>query len=351
LENLAGLKPWHAIHATPPFADIITVIDNAHTAYPSARVLSALTPTEIDPTFVVTMQHGDQSRAQFRVAAHPATGQVLGIMPKGDSWVSVVERLHVNLLIGRIGRKLNGIAAGSLILLNVTGLVVWWPGIRSWTRAIKVDFHRNWRRINFDLHRAAGFWTLAIVSVWAISGVYFAWPGEMIELIKQFSPVITARPPAVRVQPKSVESAPGLHDIIAQARLADPGTTLKGIALPASPRSPLLIFMRRGNGIGYEYADTLYFDPYNGKHLTTWRYGINQSLGDWFIWLQVPLHFGTYWGLGIKMLWAVLGLVVPLLTVTGAVMYWNRALRRKWKHWREGSKILTDPGKRNILVR
>ena len=337
LETLAGLKPWHGIHATPPFADIAAVIDNVQAAYPSARVLSALAPTDQDPIFVATMQSGDQSRAQFKVAAHPATGEVLGRMPRGDSWVGVVERLHVNLLIGRIGRKLNGVAAGFLILLSVTGLVVWWPGIKSWTRALKVDFNRKWRRVNFDLHRAAGFWTLAIVSVWAVSGVYFAWPGQTIELVKRFSPVITARPPAVRVQPQTGDSAASLHDMIAQAYVTDPGTTLKGIAFPAGPRSPLLIYMRRGNGIGYEYADTLYFDPYDGKHLATWRYGINQSLGDWFIWLQVPLHFGTYWGLGIKILWAALGLAIPLLSVTGAVMYWNRALRRKWKHWREGS--------------
>ena len=351
LETLAGVKPWHGIHAKRPFADIVTVIDNVQAAYPGARVLSALTPTEADPFFVATMQSADHSLTQLKVAVHPVTGEVLGRMPRADSWVAVVQRLHVNLLMGRTGRKLNGVAAGFLMLLNVTGLVVWWPGIKSWTRALKVDFGRKWRRINFDLHRAAGFWTLAVVSAWAVSGVYFAWPSETIELVKRFSPVIAARPPAVRVQPKNVESAPVLHDMIAQAHAADPGTTLRGLAFPATARSPLLIFMRRGNGIGYEYADTLYFDPYDGKHLTTWRYGINQSLGDWFIWLQVPLHFGTYWGMGIKILWAALGLTVPLLTITGAVMYWNRALRRKWKHWRERSRKSSEPGDGNILVR
>jgi uncharacterized iron-regulated membrane protein len=59
---------------------------------------------------------------------------------------------------------------------------------------------------------------------------------------------------------------------------------------------------------------------------------VNQSLGDWIIWLQVPLHFGTYWGLAVKIVWAAVGLAIPMLAVTGLLMYWNRVLRRKWKH-------------------
>ena len=73
----------------------------------------------------------------------------------------------------------------------------------------------------------------------------------------------------------------------------------------------------------------MYFNPYNGDYISTWRYGVNQSLGDWIIWSQVPLHFGTYWGLGVKIVWAVAGLAIPLLAVTGLLMYWNRALRQE----------------------
>jgi uncharacterized iron-regulated membrane protein len=82
--------------------------------------------------------------------------------------------------------------------------------------------------------------------------------------------------------------------------------------------------------MGREYTDTIYFNPYDGTHLATWRYGVNESLGDWFIWSQIPLHYGTYWGLAIKILWAAMGLTMPLLAVSGLLMYWNRYLRRKW---------------------
>ena len=96
--------------------------------------------------------------------------------------------------------------------------------------------------------------------------------------------------------------------------------------------------MRRGNSVGREYVDTVYFNPYSGEYISTWRYGVNQTLGDWIIWSQVPWHFGTYWGLGVKLVWAAAGLAIPLLAVTGLLMYWNRWLRRKWRRLRKGTR-------------
>ncbi len=40
------------------------------------------------------------------------------------------------------------------------------------------------------------------------------------------------------------------------------------------------------------------------------------------------LHFGRFAGLGGKIVWAAAGLVPPLLLGTGAVMWWNRVVRR-----------------------
>lgn len=82
----------------------------------------------------------------------------------------------------------NGVGAAFLLLLNATGMVIWWPGIRNWRRALKVDFERGWRRINFDLHVSVGFWTIVIASVWAVSGIYFGWPRPIFQFVNSLSP-------------------------------------------------------------------------------------------------------------------------------------------------------------------
>jgi uncharacterized iron-regulated membrane protein len=332
LEARSGRRPWQRIQLNPPFADPATVVRNLRTAFPRGRVISLLGPTDAEPTFVAVVQ----SRSRIKVACDAATGHVLGEFPKGAAWLRVVDELHASLLAQRTGRVLNGIGAAVLLLMCATGLVNWWPGVQNWRRGLKVDFRRRWRRINFDLHGAAGFWTIPILAFWGVSGIYFAWTGQVTRLVNRISPLVSSKPPVITVQPVGDVAEPDLDDLIRQARIVDPGAAWKGIAFPSGRRAPLEILMQRGKGTSREYEDTVYFDPYSGEHLATWKYGVNRSLGDWFIWAQVPVHFGTSWGLAFKIIWALAGLVLPLLAVTGLVMYWNRILRRKWAGLRNG---------------
>lgn len=219
---------------------------------------------------------------------------------------------------------MNGAAAGVLVLVAFTGLINWWPGIQNWRRALKMDFRRSWKRINFDLHSAVGFWTLALILMWALSGIYFAWPARVFEAVNRFSPIVNSRPPVVNIDPATAREAISFHAMVEKAQALDPGAHWKRIIFPYNRRSAFQVLMSGA------YEDTLYFNPYNGKFLSMWRYGDNRSLGDWIIWLQIPLHFGTHWGLGIKCLWAIIGLALPLLAITGVLMYWNRFLSKKW---------------------
>jgi len=334
LEALAGFHPWRGLQISGPFADPVHVIRNIRASFPETRLISLSVPAEADPIFTAVLQDRGRAIGSKRVALHPMTGEVLGLLPRRLpprwAWLGVVRSLHETLLSGEPGRRVNGVLAGLLLLTNLTGLMVWWPGLRTWPRALTVEFARTWRRVNFDLHRAAGFWTFGIVSFWGISGVYFGWSRETLDLVDRISPVVSARPPAVRVDPEPALPPPDLHSILAQASLLDPGTTLREIEFPSGARAPLKISMQRPGTRGAEFADTLYFNPYNGTYLATWKYGVNQSPGDWFIWLQIPLHFGTFWGVGVKIVWALFSLTIPLLAVTGALLYWNRFLRKRW---------------------
>lgn len=326
LGALAGAQPLHSINASEPIANISSVVRNLKAAYPRYRIIQVLGP-ETEPTFVARLQ----GEKQIRVAIDPTTAKVLGEDSRGPAWLDTLEQLHVSLFMSRSGRILNGVGAAFLLLMCITGLVNWWPGVRNWKRALKVDFRRSWRRINFDLHSSVGFWTLALISFWAVSGIYFAWPDQIFRFVDRISPIVTAKPPIVSVTPQSGAAEPDLDRLVERASAIDPGTKFAGVIFPISKTAPLEILMRRGNGLSREYEDTLYFDPYTGRHLSTWQYGVNKSLGDWFIWSQAPMHFGVYWGLGVKIAWAVIGLAIPALAVTGLLMYWNRTLRKKWK--------------------
>jgi uncharacterized iron-regulated membrane protein len=89
--------------------------------------------------------------------------------------------------------------------------------------------------------------------------------------------------------------------------------------------------MARSEQRNFRQSDYIFFDPSTGKMLALWHRGMPTTWGARFISLLTPLHFGYDWGLTIKIIWAVLGCALPILSITGILMYWNRSLSKKWR--------------------
>lgn len=276
-----------------------------------------------------------QELKERTIYVHPHTGAVVGDADRESSWVEWVEQLHVNLLTGRRGRLWNGIGASILLAVTFTGLLLWWPGIRNWRRSLSLDLRRNWKRINWDLHSVVGFWTIFFTLMWATTGMYFTWPKLFTTPFKKISPVVTASYPAAQLrralaQPPAPDAPLNVEAMIAEAQRQSPQGHLEGVFYGMGERPVFTVYMARGILGDYSNTDFVYLDQRSGQLLYTWHRGQNQTLGDWLVWLIAPLHFGTSWGQSLKALWALLGLVLPLLTVTGMLMYWNRWLSKRW---------------------
>ena len=119
---------------------------------------------------------------------NPYTGEDLGAaVTPGQLGVIWVARLHDELLFDRTGKYVNG--AGSIIvtLLVLTGLVVWWPGIARWRRSLLVNVRGGWKRVNWDLHSAMGFWLFLLMLVWGVSGIYLGIPEPFANFVDAIS--------------------------------------------------------------------------------------------------------------------------------------------------------------------
>ena len=87
--------------------------------------------------------------------------------------VEWIVNLHENLLFGESGRFVNGVGAICVILLCLTGAVIWWPGIDNWRRALTVNWRALFARFSWDLHSALGFWAFVPVLMWGNLGLIF----------------------------------------------------------------------------------------------------------------------------------------------------------------------------------
>ena len=142
-----------------------------------------------DPKRAVTISIDRDGKRQQRLF-DPYTGEDLGhALPLGWRLTTWLLDLHDNLLYGETGRSVNGVGALLMTLLSLTGAFIWWPGIQSWRRSLTIDWKANWRRLNWNLHSAIGFWTVAFVFLWGITGIYLSFPEPFMAIVNYLEPL------------------------------------------------------------------------------------------------------------------------------------------------------------------
>jgi uncharacterized iron-regulated membrane protein len=108
----------------------------------------------------------------------PYTGRDLGdAVACEPKLVSRLADLHDNLLGRWTGRTVNGAGAAVVLLMCLTGAILWWPGVLRWRHSLSLRWNVPPRRFIWDLHSALGFWTCLLVLMWAASGLYLGFPG------------------------------------------------------------------------------------------------------------------------------------------------------------------------------
>src|SRR5262245_24716022 len=117
--------------------------------------------------------------------------------------------LHDNLLAGETGRRVNGVFAFAVLALAATGLVIWWPGIKTWRRSLTLPRGLGWQRTTWHLHSMIGFWTFAFTVVFALSGAYFGFPALFQALADRLDPVTD--PDASRISDQVIYWLAYLH--------------------------------------------------------------------------------------------------------------------------------------------
>jgi uncharacterized iron-regulated membrane protein len=205
----------------------------------------------------------------------------------------------------------------------VTGLVIWWPGISRVGQAFTVHVRRGWRRVVWELHGTAGIWTIALLLVWAVSGIYFSFPvpfRSAVERVATLTPYVS-----LQSGPPGSSPAPAPSDLVRRAQARVPGAQLARVGVPSFERgtySVTLARVRHGDGDSSDEV-TMYFDSYTGAELAVIGQD-GRTTGDVFLTWLGRLHVGNFGGSLVKLVWFAGGLVFPLSFLTGVVMWWNR---------------------------
>jgi uncharacterized iron-regulated membrane protein len=164
--------------------------DAALRSYPGYVISRIMRARNRDQAVDVWLRRGEE--IQYRLF-DPRSGVDLGpSVPGGIRRVSQLIDLHDNLFAGETGRTVNGAGALATLVLTLTGLAIWWPGIKMWRRSLALRPGLGANRLIWNLHSVIGFWSFGFILLFVVSGVYLCFPEIFQGVADRLEPPTTA---------------------------------------------------------------------------------------------------------------------------------------------------------------
>lgn len=300
-EDWAGM--WAAAQAAYPDA-VLTGIgsyDRSHSTY-----------------FAKSVSARDSAGEDFTIYVDPGTGEVTG-HEYGRSLQDAMRALHYYLFIPRdVGFYLVSSLGFVLLASLVTGLIVYkkfWRGFFTRPR-----LQRNLRTAMGDLHRLLGLWSLWFVAIISITSIYYFFEWSGLDWESETPQVAAAQ------QPVETVSSETIGRWVEAARAEKPGLLITAVYLPYSETDPAIVQGHWKAALVRERADAVFIDPAEGA-VVGQRTAHKMGLGERIVHTVDPLHFGTFGGLATRLIWAVFGLLLTGMALSGAYIYAARTKR------------------------
>lgn len=294
-----------------PRASWGTVAEAVTRAAPDRKLTTLFAP--IDPWFAIEAWVAPETKgAPRRVYIDPWTGEVTG----QHGWANVhrfLRQVHRHLMLPtKIGIPIVCALALLLAASLITGVVTykkWWRGFFRRPRG------GDGRRLAGDLHRLGGLWSLWFVALISLTGIWY-----LVETLGGHAPV--ERVPAIGK--RAMPTGPALDRLVEIAQRARPGLEIREIRFMEKEG---VIFLGQDSAwLVRDRANAVAVDPADGRVTATLDGGdltLHQRISE----MADPLHFGTFGGLGTKILWFVFGALMTALAVTGTMIYAMRLTR------------------------
>jgi uncharacterized iron-regulated membrane protein len=264
------------------------------------------------------------------ISVNPYNLQIIGVRNLKADFFNWILRLHLNLHLGEAGSEIVKWNVLIFFIICITGLIIWWPKQKKFFKqAVKINFKTtNWKRLNWDLHSVLGFYSLLVLIVISLTGIFW-----VFDWAKSFTAFATNSKETNTKTPfnkgDSTLAAYPMEAACKQAQAMHPGATETFISRPLNSKQPIRVLFR------YPYVvvrkqNTLFFDKYTGKLLRQDLYK-NYTAYDKVMRSNFDFHTGRIrvLGIGSKIIYFLASLFAASLPITGFLIWWGRNKTKK----------------------
>lgn len=337
------LNPPPAVSVGEKRVEFEDLIENTQKKYTGYRVTGFICPRVASHPIQIFAVNDREKKLALN--ADPYTGEILGPRKENETLEALAD-LHHNMFNGKTGRAANGIGALCLFTLIVTGMIVWWRGIKDWASGFRFSLKGNFRRVNWNMHSAVGVWTLPFLLIWSISGFYFGFTAFFEKSLNVVFPVSAQKqlaPPDEKIalednnQPPTMAIAamhsakPNLDNMVRSAIGAAPREDfVERIAFPDKRRPTLRIWLCNSLSADETTKTQVFLDPKSGDVVSVAPSNAAPT-GDVILQWLTRLHFGNFWGIASKSIWIFIGLMPAIMAVSGLSLFVHGISNRRAK--------------------
>lgn len=294
--------------------------------YPGAKIAGYELPQRADLSLFVAL--ADASGKEHDLFVDPYSGAVLGDVREANQLISRVHQFHTHLLAGDVGKTIVGWSGVFLLVLSITGIVLW-------TRATIFRVRPGSAvRFNFELHNTVGILSSVFLLIFAWTGICIHWERPVGQLAQQLSPkqsvAPTPRPALSGVEgPAPAPPVPGSTPLSPDRLLEIAHSTLPDAKImflqmpqrPGQPASVALKFPEDHTPLG---RTRMSIDAYSGNVLRLQSSREMSAPMKYAMMWNREVHTGDILNLPTRVVAAFFSLMLPVLAVTGPLIWWNR---------------------------
>jgi uncharacterized iron-regulated membrane protein len=289
-----------------------------------AAVLDAVKTTPGARTFFSEYQYYDE------VYVNQYTGQVLGVVDRHHHWLYITRHIHTSLLLAQVGEWIVGGATIAFLGLCIVGLVLWWPRNAAILKSRLVPrLTGSWKRAVFDGHNILGFYGLAGLLIFGITGPVWSFPWYQNAIAWTLTGVarVIAQPvPTPEPGPTPVERP--FTTALASGREFVPNGKKYMIDVPPNPSRLLTVGITYDGGSFWDEYERYYFHPLSGELLGDERFE-EKNLGMKWRNTNYSIHTGTIFGWPTQVFATLICLLTASLPITGVLVWYPRWARRR----------------------
>lgn len=262
------------------------------------------------------------------LSLNPYTGKLQQKIKGSLHLFTFSEELHRQLLMGKTGKAITGFCCLSYLIILLTGLFLWWPKNKNiLMQRLKIKWNAKFKRLNWDLHAVAGFYTLPILFFIALTGLTwsFKWFNDGIFFLFDGKGPKKELVRGNQDKPRRQKSLEHIY-LQTQSSLPYPGSVT--LYFPEKALNIVRVSKEQHHAKIPNVVDQLFFNSNTGKLIKEELYA-TQSKGMKVRRLIFPIHTGSLYGLPTKILAFLCCLIGVSLPITGFLIWLKRKTKKK----------------------